>query len=355
MSSADAPIKRSDPGLFPGSGVRTGVVFTLIIGLAISTALVGYHSFSAVGGAVWRIGWGLGPIVFLHFTAIVLCGLAWRVLFSPERAARAKLLITLRWIRESINSLLPVAHVGGDIAGVRLQVLQGTGVNVASAGIVADRTVEVLSQFFFSVAGVSILMERGGNHDLLRWSIFGLMVIFPALIALLVAQRLGVLRVFERVLLKVLRKWGWKPAGENEGIHDALWEIYGSGRRLAAATFLHTLGWVLGAVQIRLALHFMGQETGWAEAFIIESLSQVVCTAAFIMPASLGAQEAGYMVVGGLFGIPPELGLALSLVKRFCDIVIGIPGLLVWQGLEGRHFLTLGRGRRSGAGTPSER
>jgi hypothetical protein len=66
------------------------------------------------------------------------------------------------------------------------------------------------------------------------------------------------------------------------------------------------------------------------------------------MPAALGAQEAAYMTIGvWLFGIPPEAGLAISLVQRLKDVLFGIPGLLVWQGFEGSRLWTRWRGRRN--------
>jgi hypothetical protein len=37
-----------------------------------------------------------------------------------------------------------------------------------------------------------------------------------------------------------------------------------------------------------------------------------------------------------LFGLPAEMGLAVSLLKRGREIAIGVPALLMWQGLEGR-------------------
>ena len=45
-------------------------------------------------------------------------------------------------------------------------------------------------------------------------------------------------------------------------------------------------------------------------------------------------QEAGYAGLGEIFGVPPELSLAVSLVRRARDIVVGVPILLVWQFVE---------------------
>jgi hypothetical protein len=40
-------------------------------------------------------------------------------------------------------------------------------------------------------------------------------------------------------------------------------------------------------------------------------------------------------MLGAIFGLPPEMALALSLLKRGRDLAIGIPALLAWQTLEG--------------------
>ncbi|MDX6769446.1 MAG: TIGR00374 family protein, partial [Elusimicrobiota bacterium] len=63
----------------------------------------------------------------------------------------------------------------------------------------------------------------------------------------------------------------------------------------------------------------------------LESLGQAVRAAAFAIPGALGVQEGGYLVLGGLLGIAPDTALALSLTKRFRELVLGLPGLLVWQ------------------------
>jgi len=49
---------------------------------------------------------------------------------------------------------------------------------------------------------------------------------------------------------------------------------------------------------------------------------------------ALGAQEGGLVLLCALFGIPPEQAIALSLVKRVPDVVLGVPSLLAWQIME---------------------
>jgi len=73
----------------------------------------------------------------------------------------------------------------------------------------------------------------------------------------------------------------------------------------------------------------------------IESLIFTVRSVAFAVPGAIGFQEAAYVLVGPMFGLPPETALALSIAKRARDVAIGAPALLAWQVIEVR--LTLSR------------
>src|SRR5262249_4610212 len=60
-------------------------------------------------------------------------------------------------------------------------------------------------------------------------------------------------------------------------------------------------------------------------------LADVVRTAAFFVPGALGVQEASYLVLGRLLGVPPDAALALSLIGRARELIFGVPGLLAWR------------------------
>jgi hypothetical protein len=68
-------------------------------------------------------------------------------------------------------------------------------------------------------------------------------------------------------------------------------------------------------------------------------MAMTVKSAAFPVPGALGVQESGYLVIGNLLGIQGETAFALSLIARFRDLAVGIPGLIAWQLIEGRRFL----------------
>jgi putative membrane protein len=327
---------------------RLGSILTLLIGVALSTALIVYHNISSVVEAANRIGWGFILILVIQISGISLNGLAWRALFRSERPGFTYTLLILRWIRESINYLLPVGRLGGDMAAVRLLVARRREVNTVVATMVVDKTLEVLGLFLFALAGIVILFESGENNNSVgHWAIRAMGAFLAILIVFFAAQRWGLLKLVDKVVKKLSGTCDDVSGSNTSSIHEKVWEIYRDSPRLTLAAFLHVIAWVPGALQVWVSLHFMGFGIGFTGAFIIESLTMVICSAAFIMPASLGAQEAAYMAIGwGLFGIPPAAGLAVSLVMRTKDIIFGVPGLLVWQGFEGSHLWTLWRGRR---------
>ena len=63
------------------------------------------------------------------------------------------------------------------------------------------------------------------------------------------------------------------------------------------------------------------------DAVIIEALAQPTRLAGVLIPGTLGVQEAGGMVIFSLLGLPPELGLAMMLLKRVREIGFNLLGL----------------------------
>ena len=85
---------------------------------------------------------------------------------------------------------------------------------------------------------------------------------------------------------------------------------------------MHIIGWLIGTAEVWIALRFMGIPVSVNEAVVIESLVQAVRGAAFAIPGALGAQEAGLILLCGMFAIPPDQALALSLIKRAADLIV---------------------------------
>ena len=131
----------------------------------------------------------------------------------------------------------------------------------------------------------------------------------------------------------------WIAQGQIDlGAEAELTAVYGKKRTLALGTVLHLLGWVGKGIGNWIAFLLLGVHLSLSGALAIEGLLHVALVVAVVIPGYAGVQEAGYIALGGLFGVPAELCLAVSLLRRSRDIAIGIPVLALWQLVEVRRL-----------------
>jgi uncharacterized membrane protein YbhN (UPF0104 family) len=120
-------------------------------------------------------------------------------------------------------------------------------------------------------------------------------------------------------------------------LEEAVIETYRRRRPFWAAMLWRLVGWFAGAGEFWLALHFLGSPVGLVEAIMLESLVQAVRTAAFMVPGGIGLQEAALVALAAPIGLSPDIAIALSLIKRVRELLLGSAGLLAWYWLEHRH------------------
>jgi putative membrane protein len=242
----------------------------------------------------------------------------------------------IRWIREAVNNLLPVAQIGGEVVAARLLRREGASLPRAVAWPTADLTIEMLTQIAFTVLGLYLLWLGGESDELLHSIAAGLLGATAVALAVFGAQLAGIARAFERVLVKFGEKFGLAGLGNIEGLHEALSSIYRSRRRVGRACFFHFSCWITGGIGIWLMLWSIDVDVSLRAALVIEALGQAIRALGFAVPGALGVQEGALILVSGLFGVPPEMALALSIVRRLREVVHGVPALLLWQRLESR-------------------
>ena len=107
----------------------------------------------------------------------------------------------------------------------------------------------------------------------------------------------------------------------------------------AAALATHSGAWALGAAETWVVCHLMGLAVSPAQALILDSLFCGLRTFGFAVPAALGVQEAGYVLACALIGVPAAPAVALSLLRRVRELLVGAPALGVWQAVEGGRAL----------------
>jgi uncharacterized membrane protein YbhN (UPF0104 family) len=83
--------------------------------------------------------------------------LGWRFLFDPDKRPSFRTLLWGRWIGESVDNLLPVAQLGGDLVRIRLFTKLGISGSLVAASLLTDLTLSLVTLIAFTFLGVVLL------------------------------------------------------------------------------------------------------------------------------------------------------------------------------------------------------
>jgi putative membrane protein len=318
--------------------MKVGVTIALAAGLVAAVWLVWAIGFGAVIAAVARAGFGGLALLCLYALAVfAVLTAAWFFLLPRGQRHGVKDFYLARLVRDSIAEISPFSPVGGMAAAARLMVLHGMSAGYAAASTVADATTEAMAQAAFLAFGIALgvthFRHPASAGPLIDAAIVALLLAVPGIAALILLQKKGA-DFAERI---AARFFGEIKGGASfrEAIHD----LYDSPRRLAVSASLHLLAWIGSGGGTFIAFRLIGGRISLTDALALEALLCTLRSIAAFVPAALGVQEAGYALLAPIFGLPAEMGLAVSLLKRAREIVIGVPSLLYWQSMEARAAL----------------
>jgi uncharacterized membrane protein YbhN (UPF0104 family) len=153
----------------------------------------------------------------------------------------------------------------------------------------------------------------------------------------------GAFEPIMRRLVEFGERRQWAVFAHVAGLGDSLQQIWRNHRGLSASFVVHLAVFFVNAMEVWVALAFMGHPVAFGDAVAIESLGQASRAAAFPLPGGLGVQDGALIAACVLFQVPAEVALALALVKRIAELVLGVPALVVWQAVEGRRLLVKGK------------
>jgi putative membrane protein len=320
------------------------------VGLVAGAALLYYvlrkYHLGEILAAVASTGWGIAWISLYRFVTIGADMEGWRELWPGAKKPPLAPSLLYRWIGEASNSLLPVAQVGGHVIRARLLGrLQGDYV-AASAATFVDFTLGVLTQAIYTAAGAALLIRLAtdGGKTQAGAPLLALVILVIGVIALYLMQRGRILQktllVMQRALAGNLRAMAGQLHAAAQAVESAVNDLYRRPRVLLRSLSWRLLAWLLHTVETWLIMWFLGAPVSWPAALILESLGTAIRNVAFPVPAGLGAQEAGFIFLGGALGISPPLCLALSLTKRARELITGLPALAAWAWIEARNKTT---------------
>lgn len=243
-------------------------------------------------------------------------------------------LFFIRLAGESLNQLTPSASLGGEpFKALKLHNC-GMAWHQATASLVIHKALVVLSLVLYIVLGFSLApVVLPGIPARLAW--------ICSLGTVLLAAAAGSFVALQRrnpctSLLRVLNRFGICPAmlrareADLAALDQALADFY---RDHAAAglmgLFFLLLGWLAQSVEVALIFWLLGHPINFGLALSLDALSQLVAGLGFMIPASLGVQDSGNILLSLGFDLGSTLGAGFSILRRLREAFWLLLGLVV--------------------------
>ena len=305
----------------------------LLLGTAVLVWLVLHIGPATLGAELQKLGLNLAWVLLPSVAMYLLEALGWRMTLGRHaQKIRFDRLFLIRMAGEAINFTTPAAYLGGEpmkaylLSRYRIPLVDGL------ASVVTAKTVMTLAEVLFILMGIGLglaLLNR--SSDVIGAAFVGLVILgFGAGLFLALQRRglfVGLLRLLEGIGIRI--EWLKTREAKLLALDEAISRFYAQDKAGFAYAFLFFfLGWAVESVEVYLILYFLGQPIDMMTAFALAALTVFVKGGTAFIPASLGGQEAGTLVLLVAFGYAEGVGIAFAIVRRLREIFWIAFGLL---------------------------
>lgn len=312
----------------------------LFIGLLIFICLLLWQGVLDVLKLLFSSGWSLLWLPVVWLPCLLPLAQSWRLCFVAEPVPSMKQALLGIWMGRAVNTLLPVASIGGEIVKARFIALSGGNANSAAASVMVDKTIQAFAVVLWGFTGVGLLIYNAADNNLAMLALAGFIILAISVTVFIYIQKAGIFGFMANLGGSMIKSKTWEELTRNaKNVDVYIKQIYQDRKRVYLATAIKTSGYALHTTEVWLACYLLGFPISLTEAIMLKSLTSTISDVAFVIPNAYGVQEGAYIMVGNLMGIDPELALAISLAVRIREFLIDPAGLLVWHQIEARHLL----------------
>ena len=303
----------------------------LLLGLSLLGWAVSTVDLTVVGKLLLQLGTGFLLILAIYSVVTWLDTIAWKKNFNPEEETRFNLwqLWTIRQVGEAYNTITPLGTLGGEpVKSQLLKERHGLSLKRGMASQVVARTTFLLGLILFFIPGTFLIVQSNTVSDNFKSaSLIGVAIFSTVILLFLLFQITGALSVITGWISRL-------PLGNKIGVLMNKLEVVDRSissyyeqhtKRVIQSILYAFAGWVIGLGELYVTLYFLGFQPDLIDLWVIEALAQLVRAGSFFIPLSLGAQEGGLILIFTAMGMPADLGLTVSFVRRIKE--------LLWVGL----------------------
>jgi putative membrane protein len=311
----------------------------MLAGILLAILLVCAFGAHHVLAALLSVGGrGFALMVSAQLVVTLILALAWFIILPGASFRTYPILYWGRLVREGGGRFLPFLPVGGFVMGARAVSLAGLPKPLAAASTLVDVAAEFSAEVLFAALGLVVLVAWQPHSSLILPVAAGIAIAGLAAGIFIALPGRGT-RLVQKLAARIGAGESHAPAGKIalgplDRMASQFEAIYGRKMAICGAVLCHFIGWLGSAASSWLAYRLLGAPISPTQALGIEALLRAALSMTFFVPGAAGVQEAAYAGLGAIFGLPADISVAVSLLTRARDLVIGLPALLLWQWLE---------------------
>src|SRR5438046_10228657 len=195
----------------------------------------------------------------------------------------------MRWIGESVSTLVPSASVGGDVVRARLAALHGASIPAAAASVLVDITLGIFVQIVFTLLGLALIITATGHQSFVRPTLIGAVIGVLAIVGFYVVQRLGMFRFIGKMISRMANAEDWHSlVHSGQSLDEAIRRQYARRRGVIGCCAWTAASLVLGSGEIWIALYALDLRARLVSGGSLPSLARTRRPGVLRVPGGLG-------------------------------------------------------------------
>ena len=310
----------------------------LLIGTGLLVYVLSQTDLELLWLKLIESGWGIFFVLIVYFVSFSVDTVAWQFTL-PSTTLNFHWLYHLwkvRVVGAAFGKMLPFSAFGGaPIKGFILKRHYKISYREGVASIILVESTHLISMIFFMASGVLLMLfDSNLPQSYSTFSAISLSALAVGIFGFYMVQRLKITSIAggwisQRSLGRRLEKF----LTHIHEFDERLVQFYTTKRsEFYGALGLNLLNWYMGAFEVYVILYFLGHPVSFTEAIMLETLVELVRAGTFFIPATLGTQEAAFLLATGAITGQPGLGVATALMRRVREIVWLVLGFTIgWQ------------------------
>jgi len=315
-----------------------------LIALGLGVALFSYLIYETGPASLAANLELIGPKIVFIFALERIVDLfnavGWWFTFAPNlRRGTLGTLYMVRLAGTALNEMTPSASIGGEPAKVML-LRPYMPASAATASVLTALVSFTFARAIFIAAGMLISWHRLElPHGLSLLLLAGFALTLSGLIAFLMLQLRGFARAAGRFgrRIRLPESWMTEIDSASSAVDEHIADFYRSRPGdLARSIAAHLFAFLFGVLEVSLLLGWLSLPNDWQTSLAIEAFSGLVGFIIFVVPGSVGVQEAGKVLIFTALGLLASDGMSVGIAFRMNEIVSTALGLALMVLLQRR-------------------